>query len=265
MMRAAVLFLGLALACLSACDEGPAAVAAPTVDAAPNEATRSPVNTALPKAAALQPQSDQIEEVGFIARVVGVIDGDTIEVLDAQNRSQRVRLDQLDAPERGQPWNELSKRALSDLVFNKEVRIIPVDQDRYGRLVAEVWVGELNVSRELISLGAAHAFRRYLRDQSLIEVEAEARRNARGLWSLPPDQQVPPWEWRAGARTAAETPLAVQPLRSAAADQAGQGFTCGKRFCRQMSSCAEARFHLQQCGVSRLDGDGDGTPCETLC
>jgi len=43
-------------------------------------------------------------------------------------------------------------------------------------------------------------------------------------------------------------------------------FQCsGKRTCKEMSSCAEARFYLTQCGVNRLDGDGDGTPCEKLC
>jgi endonuclease G len=39
----------------------------------------------------------------------------------------------------------------------------------------------------------------------------------------------------------------------------------GKKTCKEMSSCAEARFYLTQCGVNRLDGDGDGMPCEKLC
>jgi hypothetical protein len=43
-------------------------------------------------------------------------------------------------------------------------------------------------------------------------------------------------------------------------------FTCGaKRYCKQMSSCAEAKFYLEQCGLTRLDGNGDGVPCEALC
>jgi hypothetical protein len=42
--------------------------------------------------------------------------------------------------------------------------------------------------------------------------------------------------------------------------------TCGsKRYCKEMSSCAEARFYLEQCGLTRLDGDSDGSPCENLC
>ena len=44
------------------------------------------------------------------------------------------------------------------------------------------------------------------------------------------------------------------------------GFTCGpKRYCREMTSCAEARFYLYQCGLRRLDGDSDGVPCEMIC
>jgi len=51
-------------------------------------------------------------------------------------------------------------------------------------------------------------------------------------------------------------------------DPGGDGarWRCGdKTSCKQMSSCQEARFHLSQCGLSRLDGDGDGVPCESLC
>lgn len=46
----------------------------------------------------------------------------------------------------------------------------------------------------------------------------------------------------------------------------GASFQCGaKRVCRQMDSCAEANFYLNQCGLGRLDGDGDGIPCESIC
>ncbi|WP_419851650.1 excalibur calcium-binding domain-containing protein [Actinobacillus pleuropneumoniae] len=46
---------------------------------------------------------------------------------------------------------------------------------------------------------------------------------------------------------------------------AAEKFECGKRTCSQMNSCEEARFHLTQCGVSSLDRDKDGIPCESLC
>jgi endonuclease G, mitochondrial len=41
---------------------------------------------------------------------------------------------------------------------------------------------------------------------------------------------------------------------------------CGtKTMCRQMVDCAEAKFYLNECGESKLDGNGDGVPCEKLC
>ena len=42
--------------------------------------------------------------------------------------------------------------------------------------------------------------------------------------------------------------------------------SCGsKTYCNEMQSCQEARFYLEQCGLQRLDKDGDGIPCENLC
>lgn len=61
---------------------------------------------------------------------------------------------------------------------------------------------------------------------------------------------------------ASERP-ALQPNRQSAPTFSGK---CGsKRYCTQMTSCAEARFYLKQCGLRKLDKDGDGVPCESLC
>jgi hypothetical protein len=58
----------------------------------------------------------------------------------------------------------------------------------------------------------------------------------------------------------------VLPASPLAGVPSGGGFTCGsKRYCSQMNSCEEATFYYRQCGLSRLDGDSDGTPCESLC
>jgi hypothetical protein len=43
-------------------------------------------------------------------------------------------------------------------------------------------------------------------------------------------------------------------------------YSCGaKRYCTQMNSCEEAQYYYRQCGLSRLDGDNDGIPCENVC
>jgi endonuclease YncB( thermonuclease family) len=56
-------------------------------------------------------------------RVVGVTDGDTITLLGENRRQHRIRLAGIDAPEKGQPFGQKSKQALSDLVFRQDVMI----------------------------------------------------------------------------------------------------------------------------------------------
>ena len=109
-----------------------------------------------------------------------------------------------------------------------------------------------------------------LSDGDTVTILTAERRQVRvRLWALPEAERTPPWEWRAaergeGSRQASTAPPATSPQRSA--PTASSGFTCGgKRYCREMTSCAEARFYFSQCGLSRLDGDRDGVPCETLC
>jgi endonuclease YncB( thermonuclease family) len=134
-------------------------------------------------------------ETFFDARVVAVLDGDTIEVLVGRER-RRIRLAGIDTPERGQPWAERSKQALSRRVFGKEVRINAVATDRYGRTVGEVYAENVCVACELVRAGDAWVYRRFSDDPVLLALEAEARAARRGLWSLPESERVPPWEWR---------------------------------------------------------------------
>jgi endonuclease YncB( thermonuclease family) len=200
----------------------------------------------------------------YEARAVHLRDGDSliVRVGDAQ---REVRIAEIDTPERGQPWSKRASRALAALVEGRTLRVVVVDRDRYGRDVAQLWAGESCIGCELVRGGHAWAYREYLRDPQLLRLEAEARAARRGLWSLPVQQWVPPWEWRHGARAASGALPEARGLL-APDDSLGDGFSCGaKRYCKEMSSCAEARFYLQRCGMTRLDGDGDGFPCEALC
>jgi len=181
--------------------------------------------------------------------VVRVVDGDTL-TLRVGPVSHRVRLAQIDAPERAQPWSRRARRALDEIAAGRRARVEVVDIDDYGRLVGEVFVDGVHVNREMVRRGHAWAYTRYARSTAILEDQDEAREAGRGLWSLPPSERQPPWEWRHGG-----APRAAPPAPAA----------CGpKRFCREMESCAEARRYLA-CGLSTIDGDGDGTPCETLC
>lgn len=185
-------------------------------------------------------------------RVVGVVDGDTLTVQTERQAQLRIRLHAIDSPERGQPYSDPALRLLADLVANRTIRFETVDTDSYGRSVARVYVGDTDVNAELVRQGAAWVYRKYSDDPALLELEREARESKRGLWALPASQRVPPWEYRASERSA--------PAKRSA------DFVCGRKtYCREMRSCAEARFHLETCGLARLDGDGDGVPCSSLC
>lgn len=127
--------------------------------------------------------------------VVGVIDGDTVDVR-LQSGMVRVRLHAVDAPERDQPHGAASRQMLATLVFRRNVDLQPIEQDRYDRLVARLWLDGLDVNAEMIRQGAAWVYRRYADDPAYCEYEKLARDLRRGLWSLPREQRSAPWEWR---------------------------------------------------------------------
>jgi endonuclease YncB( thermonuclease family) len=127
--------------------------------------------------------------------VVGIADGDTVDVrLDSG--MIRVRLHAVDAPEHDQPYGKAARRALSLLVYLRKVEVEPIEQDQYDRLVARLWLGEMDVNAELLKSGAAWVYRRYAREPDYCAFEQEARALEHGLWGLPTIPSVAPWEWR---------------------------------------------------------------------
>ena len=146
-------------------------------------------------------------------RVVGVADGDTITVLDADRQQHKIRLGGIDAPEKAQPFGERSKQSLSRMVFGKEVRVEWDKRDKYKRIVGKVWVQPadcptcpmtLDAGHAQITVGLAWWYRKYAREQAPQDrgayefSEQEARAKRVGLWSEP--DPVPPWEWRRSSR-----------------------------------------------------------------
>jgi len=126
-------------------------------------------------------------------KVVGVTDGDTIKVLK-DGIQVKIRLASIDCPEKGQPWNKRAKQFTSLLLLNKTVLVLPVDENRHGRIVAWVFFEVINVSKALLRAGLAWHYRQHFSDSLLTALEMEARVMKKGLWSEP--DPVPPWEWR---------------------------------------------------------------------
>ena len=201
----------------------------------------------------------------FTGKVVKVSDGDTIQVL-MDGKAIKVRLAEIDCPEighgkkkPGQPYGKAARRFALDLVGGKIVHVDVVTKDRYGRSIGTVVLDNgSTLNKRMVEAGLAWVYRRYAKDPILFDLESKAKKAKRGLWSDP--NPVPPWKWRHGAGWGKKTSTAKANPFSVTNTQCDQ-----KRFCNEMVDCDEAIFFLTKCGVSSLDKDKDGVPCESLC
>ena len=202
----------------------------------------------------------------FFAKVIAVMDGDTVLVLRGK-QTVKIRIANIDAPEVGhagmggqppnsqkaQEYGRESRQALLDRVLNKQVRVNSRAIDAYGRTIAELSVDGLSVNEEQVRSGMAWEYSHFHSNKNFIALQNEAQGARRGLWVQA--SPTPPWEWR-------KTHAAMNPLQAVAL----KDYTCGRKHrCAQMRSCDEAHFYLTLCGVKSLDKNGDGAPCESLC
>ena len=132
-------------------------------------------------------------------QVLRVADGDTITIITGDQQTKKIRLSEIDTPERDQPWGRQASRALSKKVANKSIVAKVSGVDRYDRVIAEIFVGERNINHEMVSEGHAWAYRRYLKNNHLLELERTAQEKGLGLWGITKDP-IPPWQWRRGSR-----------------------------------------------------------------
>lgn len=219
----------------------------------------------------------------FSAKVIVVMDGDTVMVL-REGHKTKIRLVNIDAPEKDQPFGKQSRDSLLELIGKKQVQIDGRAVDRYGRIVGLISASGLDVNQEQVRRGMAWAAvgwrqkrgtpagvplsgkKSHLHDNKIyVNLENDARRAHRGLWAQ--SNPEAPWQWRK-LHPSVET---VAPARSDAASHRtdpimSYDMECGKKSrCSQMNSCDEAKFYFTRCGVTTLDGNSDGIPCQSLC
>jgi endonuclease YncB( thermonuclease family) len=136
----------------------------------------------------------------IVGRVVGVADGDTITVLDSTNTQYKIRLSGIDAPEKKQAFGNVSKKSLSDLIYDKEVHIEWHKQDRYGRIVGKVSINGLDANLEQIKRGLSWFYKKYqnelVLDDRLAYLHAQESAEAKkiGLWV--DKEPIAPWDFR---------------------------------------------------------------------
>jgi endonuclease YncB( thermonuclease family) len=136
------------------------------------------------------------EQVGEITgKVIGITDGDTIDILTAEKTKIRIRFNGIDAPESGQPFGRNAKQFLSDHIGGKVVRVVTHGEDRYERTIGDVYADDSLVNLEIVKAGLAWHYVKYAPDdKALAAAEAEARAEKTGLWS--DRRHVAPWDWR---------------------------------------------------------------------
>jgi endonuclease YncB( thermonuclease family) len=200
--------------------------------------------------------SFSVSAVEWSGTVVGVADGDTVSVLNAQKQVIKVRLAEIDAPEKNQAFGQQSKQSLSDMCFKKPVIVDDRGTDKYRRTVGRIRCDGIDANLEQVRKGLAWAYRQYLTDSSIANMEDTAKAAKIGLWV--DADPMPPWTFRHGAK-AAKTAKPKNALASTA-NQCGTKSTCG-----EMANCSEARFYVEKCGLTQLDRDHDGVPCESIC
>jgi len=123
-------------------------------------------------------------------KVVGIADGDTITVLDAEKVQHKIRLEGIDAPEKGQAFGTKAKEKMSELVGEKK--------DRYGRILGNVHLGDRLINLEMVQEGLAWHYKQYSKAKELADAEDEARKAKKGLWG--DKSPEPPWEFRKKGR-----------------------------------------------------------------
>lgn len=133
--------------------------------------------------------------------VVAISDGDTLKARCGEPGAYQqvtVRLGEIDAPEKRQPFGQRSRAHLASLCFGAMATIKPQKKDRYGRTVARVECGGRDASAEQVRAGFAWFYEAYAKDERILELERRARDARAGLWA--DSTPVPPWKWRAVVR-----------------------------------------------------------------
>jgi len=131
----------------------------------------------------------------FKAKVVTVIDGDTVDIL-FNDQSYRIRLADIDCPETDQPFGDEATEFVSDECLSDSVTIETEGEwDTYGRLIATIFVQDtININLELVKRGLAWHYKQYSDNQEFSDTEDEARNKHVMLWS--DSNAIAPWDWR---------------------------------------------------------------------
>lgn len=132
----------------------------------------------------------------FNATVTKIIDGDTFEI-STLGRKKTIRLWGVDTPEWDQPFSNKAKKFLINTLLRQQLIVQPRYYDKFGRLIATVFLKNYNFNQLLVEKGFAWVHIYYCNEEICLlwrRLEKNARENRIGLWSQ--SHPVPPWQWK---------------------------------------------------------------------
>jgi len=150
-------------------------------------------------------QAQTLSTVGFNlkATVISVGDGDTISIELQNGKRVTIRLACIDAPETAQsPWGKASSLRLKQLLpVGQPILERSIETDRYGRTVAEIFIGSQSINLQMVQEGQAVVYKKYLNNcnqmqQQYLDAEVFARQQKLGFWNQTNPQM--PWDYRHG-------------------------------------------------------------------
>ncbi len=136
-----------------------------------------------------------IAQTVLTGRAVRIIDGDTFEILTKSNTTYKIRLTDIDAPEKKQDFGNAAKQKLAACIFGREVRVIYEKLDRNKRILGHVYIGKEDINLKMIEAGMAWHFKKYSDNEHFASAENLARKYKKGLWIQP--DPLSPWDYRA--------------------------------------------------------------------
>ena len=133
-------------------------------------------------------------------KCIKVVDGDTLDLLTAENQTIRFRFESIDCPEKGQPFGSTATEFVKQVAINQQITVYQTGVDtRYDRLIGFVFVDQRNLNAELLANGLAWHYKKYSEDLDLSIMENDARISQVGIWQ--DIRAIAPWDWRKMAKS----------------------------------------------------------------
>ncbi|MFW3412331.1 thermonuclease family protein [Aliarcobacter butzleri] len=123
-----------------------------------------------------------------------VSDGDTITILTNEKVQYKIRLNDIDAPEKKQAFGNKSKDNLAKYIAGKTVKVEYKTKDKYKRILGTIYYNNIDINLKQVKDGFAWVYKKYSKNQDYYEAEQIARESKKGLWI--DKNPIAPWEFR---------------------------------------------------------------------